>query len=115
MAREPGHRPTLPAVDIQLSADDLALQRRARAFTDDVLVPLELECEEHDGLTDASFAAAKRAVLDHGFNGINHAVADGGRGYDLFQQMVIEEQWGRATGALWDVPWRPSIHTHRPA
>ena len=23
--------------------------------------------------------------------------------------MLIEEQWGRATGALWDIPWRPSI------
>ena len=23
--------------------------------------------------------------------------------------MLIEEQWGHATGALWDIPWRPSI------
>jgi alkylation response protein AidB-like acyl-CoA dehydrogenase len=23
--------------------------------------------------------------------------------------MLVEEQWGRATGALWDIPWRPSI------
>ena len=40
---------------------------------------------------------------------MNHPVTDGGQGYDLFQQMLIEEQWGRATGALWDLPWRPAI------
>jgi alkylation response protein AidB-like acyl-CoA dehydrogenase len=96
-------------MDFRLAADDRDLQRRARAFCDEVLVPLEDECEEHDGLTPESHAAAKQAVLEWGFNGINHSSADGGQGYDTFQQMLIEEQWGRATGALWDIPWRPSI------
>ena len=96
-------------MDIRLTPEDHTLQRKARAFTDKVLVPLELECEWHDGLTPQSAETAKAAVLAHDFNGINHAVADGGQGYDLFQQMLIEEQWGRATGALWDIPWRPSI------
>ncbi|HEY7762990.1 MAG TPA: acyl-CoA dehydrogenase family protein, partial [Actinomycetota bacterium] len=96
-------------MDLRLPADDLALQQRARAFTDEVLLPLEDECEDNDGLTAESLEGAKRAVLEWGFNGINHAVEDGGRGYDVFQQMLIEEQWGRATGALWDIPWRPSI------
>ncbi len=96
-------------MDLRLPADDLALQQRARAFIDEVLLPLEDECEDNDGLTAESLESAKRAVLEWGFNGINHAVEDGGRGYDVFQQMLIEEQWGRATGALWDIPWRPSI------
>jgi acyl-CoA dehydrogenase len=96
-------------VDLRLSPDDAALQAKARRFTDEVLVPLELECEEHDGLTSESAKAAKQAVLDNDFHAINHAVADGGQGYDTFQVMLIEEQWGRATGALWDIPWRPSI------
>jgi len=96
-------------MDLGLSSADRELQQKARDFTDQVLVPLEDECEEHDGLTPESAAAAKQAVLDWGFNAINHAEADGGRGFDLFQQMLIEEQWGRSTGALWDIPWRPSI------
>jgi acyl-CoA dehydrogenase len=96
-------------MDLRLTPDDVELQRKARAFTDDVLVPLEDECEEHDGLAPETHAAAKQAVLDHGFNAINHAEADGGQGHDLFSQMLIEEQWGRATGALWDIPWRPAI------
>ena len=96
-------------MDMRLTAEDAALAADARAFCDEVLVPLEDECEAHDGLTPESAAAAKQAVLDRGFNAINHAVDDGGRGYDVFQVMLIEEQWGRATGALWDIPWRPSI------
>jgi acyl-CoA dehydrogenase len=96
-------------VDMRLTPEDAALAADARAFCDEVLVPLEDECEAHDGLTPESAAAAKQAVLDRGCNAINHAIEDGGRGYDVFQVMLIEEQWGRATGALWDIPWRPSI------
>jgi acyl-CoA dehydrogenase len=96
-------------LDLRLSADDRALKERARAFTDEVLLPLELECEEHDGLLPASHAKVKQAVLDERFNAINHAERDGGQGYDLFRQILVEEEWGRATGALWDLPWRPSI------
>jgi len=96
-------------MDIRLSGADRTLQQKAREFTDQVLVPLEDECEENDGLTPESAAAAKQAVLDWDFHAINHAEVDGGRGLDLFAQMLIEEQWGRATGALWDIPWRPSI------
>jgi alkylation response protein AidB-like acyl-CoA dehydrogenase len=96
-------------VDLRLSVEDRALQHKAREFTDRVLVPLEDECEERDGLSPRSHATAKQAVLEAGFNGINHSTDDGGQGYNTFQQMLIEEQWGRATGALWDIPWRPSI------
>ncbi|MDP9295554.1 MAG: acyl-CoA dehydrogenase [Actinomycetota bacterium] len=96
-------------MDIQLTPEDQALQERARAFTDRELIPLEDECEEGDGLTPESWARAKQATLVERFNAINHDVADGGQGFSLFQQMLVEEQWGRATGALWDIPWRPSI------
>src|SRR3990170_337270 len=96
-------------MDIRLDPADRELKEQARAFTEELLFPLELECEEHDGLSPESFARAKAAVLEWGFNAINHAVEDGGRGYDTFQQILIEEEWGRATGALWDIPWRPSI------
>jgi acyl-CoA dehydrogenase len=96
-------------MDLRLSEQDLELKQRARAFTEDVLFPLELECEELEGLSRASFDAAHQAVLDAGFNAINHTREDGGQGFDLLQQILIEEEWGMATGALWDIPWRPSI------
>ena len=96
-------------MEIRLNHVDRELRERARAFTEQVLIPLEDECEENDGLTPESAARAKQAVLDADFNAINHAPEDGGQGLDTFQQMLVEEQWGRATGALWDLPWRPSI------
>jgi acyl-CoA dehydrogenase len=96
-------------MDLELDPADRVLQVRARDFTKQVLIPLEDECEENGGLTPESAAAAKRAVLEWEFPAINHALQDGGRGLNLFQQMLVEEQWGQATGSLWDIPWRPSI------
>jgi acyl-CoA dehydrogenase len=96
-------------MDIRLTPSDVELKERARAFTEQVLFPLELECEEHDGLTPESAAKAKAAVLAWSFNAINHPREDGGQGLDLFEQILVEEEWGKATGALWDIPWRPSI------
>jgi len=74
-----------------------------------VLFPLELECEEQGGLSADRLEVAKRAVIERGFNAINHTAADGGQGLDLLEQIVVEEEWGAATNALWDIPWRPSI------
>ncbi|HEX5951246.1 MAG TPA: acyl-CoA dehydrogenase family protein [Actinomycetota bacterium] len=96
-------------MDIRLTPEDAGLQARARDFCEQVLMPLEDECEERDGLTPESLGRARAQVLDHGFAAINHAVEDGGQGLDVFQQVLVEEEWGKATGALWDVPWRPSI------
>lgn len=97
-------------MDLGLGPADVELAAKARAFADEVLIPLEDECETRGGgLEPASMAAAKQAVRDWGFHAINHAPEDGGQGHDLFRQMLIEEQWGRATNALWDIPWRPSI------
>ena len=96
-------------MDLRLTPDDRALVGKARDFTDQILIPLEDSCETNDGLSPEQHAAAKQAVLDWEFNAINHAPEDGGQGLDLFQQMLIEERWGHATGALWDLPWRPSI------
>jgi acyl-CoA dehydrogenase len=96
-------------VDPRLTPDDRALQDRARRFTDAYLLPYELECEEHEGLSSDSLGMIRAAVLEWRFNAINHAPEDGGQGLDVFQQALVEEEWGKATGALWDVPWRPSI------
>jgi alkylation response protein AidB-like acyl-CoA dehydrogenase len=96
-------------VDIRLTRDELALQQRARDFTDQVLVPLEDECERDGGLSSEHLEAAHRAVLDWNFHAINHSPEHGGQGFDVFEMMLIEEQWGRATGGLWDIPWRPSV------
>ncbi len=96
-------------MDLRLTPEDRALKERAREFTQRHLIPLEDECEENDGLTDEIWASARKAVLEFGFNAINHPTDDGGQGLDIFQQMLVEEEWGKATNALWDIPWRPAI------
>jgi alkylation response protein AidB-like acyl-CoA dehydrogenase len=96
-------------MDLRLTTEDRELKDRAKRFTEQHLIPLEDECEENDGLSDESWAAAREAVLQFGFNAINHPTDDGGQGLDIFQQMLVEEEWGKATNALWDIPWRPSI------
>jgi acyl-CoA dehydrogenase len=96
-------------VDLQLAPADEELSERARAFTYEQLIPFELECEMNNGLSEDSLRAIRSATLEWGFNAINHSVDDGGRGLDLFQQVLVQEQMGKATGALWDVVWRPAI------
>ena len=97
------------SVDLRLSHKEVELRRRARDFADQHLLPHELDCEADDGLPESVLSPIREAVVEWRFNAINHAVEDGGRGHDLFEQMLIEEQWGRVTNALWDIPWRPSI------
>ena len=96
-------------MDFRLSVEDRALQRERASSPIGCSCRSKTNARRTTGSRPESHAAAKQAVLDAAFNGINHAVDDGGQGYDTFQQMLIEEQWGRATGALWDIPWRPSI------
>jgi acyl-CoA dehydrogenase len=96
-------------VDLRLTEEHRALQDRAASFTQHYLFPFELECEQNDGLSAGSLASIRAAVVERRFNAINHAPEVGGQGHDLFEQALIEEEWGKATGALWDVPWRPSI------
>ena len=68
----PTLRATLPAGDRRGPATDRRGPRPGaqgpRRSPTRCSIPLEDECEEHDGLTPGSHAAAKQAVLDWGFN-----------------------------------------------
>ena len=94
-------------MDIRLTPEDARAAGRAREFTEQVLIPLEDECEEHDGLRPRATPPAKARGPGVGLQRHQPPRDDGGQGLDLFQQMLVEEQWGHATGALWDIPWRP--------
>jgi acyl-CoA dehydrogenase len=96
-------------MDLRLTPADAELQQRARAFTEEHLIPYELECEFGDGLSESSLSSIRSATIDWGLNAINHAEEDGGQGLDLFQQVIVQEELGKATGGLWDVVWRPSL------
>lgn len=96
-------------MDLRLTRHDAELQQRARAFSEEHLIPYELECEFADGLSSTSLGSIRNATIEWRLNAINHSKEDGGQGLDLFQQVLVQEELGKATGALWDVVWRPSL------
>ena len=96
-------------MDLKLPAADLEWKARAKAFAEQVLFPQELELELNGSLPRATKDAMRRAVVDHGLNGINHAREHGGQGCTQLQQALISEEVGKATGALWAVIWHPAV------
>jgi len=95
-------------MDFTFGREDLELQARARAFAEGFLFPAEAEVEETNGLSDATRARIKRAVLDHGLNAINHSREDGGQGLSLVQQCLVAEEVGKATNMLGLLAWLPA-------
>lgn len=96
-------------MDLTLPEADRAWQRRARAFAEEVLLPLEVELELAGSLPRATKDALRAAVVERGFNAVNHARAVGGQGCTQLQQTVINEELGKATGALWAAAWHPAL------
>lgn len=96
-------------MDLAIAKPDLELKARARRFAETVLFPLEVELELNGHLPEATRATLKQAVIDHGFNAINHAREHGGQDLSIFQQTLVNEELGKATGALWAAAWHPAI------
>ncbi len=95
-------------MDLSIDKADLELKARARRFAETQLFPVEVELELNGHLPDAVKARLKRAVVDHGLNGVNHAREHGGQGLSILQQTLVNEELGKATGALWAVVWHPA-------
>ncbi len=100
----------------QLSLADLDVQARARVFVDD-LIPYEAEAEVHGGrLPDEVAARMKERARSEGLLATNMPRALGGQGCTMLQQVLVQEQVGRATNALaWMLStppqWWPEVAT----
>ena len=99
-----------------LSAEDLDLQARARAFADE-LIPFEAGAEMAGGELPPDVAAghAKRA-RELGLHATNMPAELGGGGCSTLQQVLVQEQMGRVTNALGWVAatppsWLPGVAT----
>lgn len=95
-------------MDFNLSKEHLELQAKAKDFVEQVLFPHEMECEENDGISRETHQKIIDATLEWGFNAPNHSKEDGGQGFTIFEQTILNEQLGKATGAIWDALWYPS-------
>ena len=94
-------------MDFTYSPEQLELRDRARALADDIKVH-ELACEEHNGLPADVHREVAKSVLRHGLNAINMPAEWGGQGLSVLDQVIVQEQLGQLTNALWDMVWRPA-------
>lgn len=105
---------SLDSTGLDPAPEALDLQARARAFAEDVLMPLEQEAEALGGkLPSETIAAVKQAAIDAGLDGGMHAVEHGGQGWTRVEWALVEEQYGRTTNAIhWHVPQAYNVWAH---
>lgn len=101
----------------ELSLEDRDLQRRARQFVDEELIPWEVHAEMHEGeIPEDVKGRHLKLARDLGLTAINQPRELGGAGYSTRQQVLIMEQAGRVTNALgWLIStppsWLPGVAT----
>jgi acyl-CoA dehydrogenase len=101
-----------------MSADftpaQLELQARARAFVDEVLIPLEVAAEQAGGrIPPEDVARIRSAALSRKLSGGTHAAEHGGQGWSTVEWFLVEEQFGRSTNALsWFIPTAYNVLAH---
>ncbi|HEX6697730.1 MAG TPA: acyl-CoA dehydrogenase [Solirubrobacteraceae bacterium] len=97
-----------------LTPEQTELQARARAFVEEVLIPLEVEAERARGRLPAErIAEIRHAAIDRRLGGGLHAVDHGGQGWSHTEWFLVEEQLGRATNALsWHMPGAYNVLAH---
>jgi len=100
-----------------LTDEDREIQDRTRRFVDDDLIPWEQHAEEHGGAIPAEIHEAhRRQVRELGLAAMNLPTELGGGGFTMLQQVLVQEQIGRATNALgWvlhtPAAWAPAVMT----
>jgi butyryl-CoA dehydrogenase len=94
-------------VEFTYTAEQQELRDRASALADEIMVHEEA-CEEANGLPADVHRAVSERVRHHGLNAINMPAEWGGAGLSILDQVIVQEQLGRLTNALWDMVWRPA-------
>jgi acyl-CoA dehydrogenase len=97
-----------------LTPEQAELQARARAFVEEVLMPLEVEAERARGRLPAErIAEIRHAAINRRLGGGLHAAEHGGQGWSHTEWFLVEEQLGRATNALsWHMPGAYNVLAH---
>ncbi|MEU8754429.1 acyl-CoA dehydrogenase family protein [Streptomyces chartreusis] len=94
-------------MDFRLTPRQAQLKAEARALTD-FIAGYENQCEEENGLPADAHTKIRDAVLDAGLQAVNMPAEWGGAGLTIAEQVTVQEELGRLTGALWDMVWRPA-------
>src|SRR5829696_7286509 len=94
-------------MNFSYSPDQVELRDRAAALAAEIMVHEEA-CEAGNGLPPEVHAEVAERVRHHGLNAINMPAEWGGQGLGVLDQVIVQEQLGRLTNALWDMVWRPA-------
>jgi acyl-CoA dehydrogenase len=97
-----------------LTPEQAELQARARAFVEEVLMPLEVDAERARGRLPAdAVEEIRRQAIARRLGGGLHAVEHGGQGWSHVEWFLVEEQLGRTTNALsWHMPSAYNVLAH---
>jgi alkylation response protein AidB-like acyl-CoA dehydrogenase len=97
-----------------LTPEQVELQARARAFVEEVLMPLEVPAERGRGRVPAEVVEEiRREALARRLGGGLHALEHGGQGWSHLEWFLVEEQLGRTTNALsWHMPSAYNVLAH---
>jgi acyl-CoA dehydrogenase len=97
-----------------LTPEQAELQARARAFVEEVLMPLEEQAERARGhLPAETVQEIGREAVARRLGGGLHAVEHGGQGWSHVEWFLVEEQFGRTTNALsWHMPSAYNVLAH---
>jgi acyl-CoA dehydrogenase len=72
------------------------------------IAQFEEDCERDNGLPPAAHDKVREAVLASGLQAVNMPAEWGGAGLTITEQVVVQDELGKLTGALWDMVWRPA-------
>jgi butyryl-CoA dehydrogenase len=97
----------LSPMDFRMTPRQLELKERAISLTK-VIMQYEEDCEANNGLPPQVHAEVRKAVLDHRLQAVNMPAEWGGAGLSVLEQVIMQEEVGKLTGALWDMIWRPA-------
>ncbi|WP_042374235.1 acyl-CoA dehydrogenase family protein [Streptacidiphilus neutrinimicus] len=95
-------------MDFRYTPEQADLKRRAADYAR-LLMRYEDQSEQAGGpLPAETVRELTRAAMDAGVYAINMPVEFGGPGLSLLDQVIVEEEFGKVTNCLWDIPWRPA-------
>jgi acyl-CoA dehydrogenase len=88
-------------MDFEPGPELVALRERARRFTEGELFPLELQVEEHGPLPVETSGRILRRAIEERLWPMNVSREMGGLGSSVMEQVIAQEEAGRATNDLW--------------
>jgi alkylation response protein AidB-like acyl-CoA dehydrogenase len=89
-------------VDFAPTPEQAELRQRAAAFVDEELIPLEVEAELAQGrLAPDRIERVRARARELRLVGGNHARELGGEGWSAVEAVLVHEELGRSTNAIW--------------